>query len=212
MRSLNQGALLKPLAFGFSLMGGALISLSAFAQAQQIIAQVEPITIEVEPLLDASPNSELDEDMIAEGNIADVAMASDSFETLITALETAGLATMLSGGGPYTIFAPTDEAFAALPEGAVEKLLMPESREVLAQILTYHVVPGELTAADLVSGSVATVEGSEVTVAIEETVKVNEATVITPDIPASNGIIHAIDRVIMPPALFAATIESEAAL
>lgn len=202
MQSLQQGALLKKLAIGLSVMGGALICLPVFAQAKQIIAQVEPISAEIEPMPETSPNPELDEEMSAAGDIVDVAINSGSFATLITALETAGLVDTLSGEGPYTVFAPTDEAFAALPEGAIEKLLMPENQAILEQILTYHVVPGELTSGDLVSGSVTTVEGSDVIIEIEETVKVNDATVVMPDITASNGIIHAIDQVIMPPVFF----------
>ena len=162
MQSLQQGALLKKLAIGLSVMGGALICLPVFAQAKQIIAQVEPISAEIEPMPETSPNPELDEEMPAAGDIVDVAINSGSFATLITALETAGLVDTLSGEGPYTVFAPTDEAFAALPEGAIEKLLMPENQAILEQILTYHVVPGELTSGDLVSGSVTTVEGSDV--------------------------------------------------
>ena len=208
MQSLKQSALLKQLAIGVSSIGGALICLPAFAQLQSVIAQAEPLPAEVE-LLETAPNTEMDEEMLAAGDIVAVAMGSGSFATLITALETVGLVEILSGEGPYTVFAPTDEAFAALPAGTVEKLLRPENQDILAQILTYHVVPGKLTSGDLVSGSVTTVEGSAVTVAIEEMVKVNNATVIRPDIPASNGIIHAIDRVIMPPTLFSELTDSE---
>ena len=201
MRSLEQGALLKKLAIGLSVMGGVLISLPAFAQVMQIITQVEPTSVEVEPTFETAPSLKLAEETLAEGNIVDVAVNSGSFETLTAALTSAGLVDTLSGEGPFTVFAPTDEAFAALPEGTLEKLLLPENQATLTQILTYHVVSGALTSEDLVSGSVTTVEGSNVTVEIEETVKVNNATVVIADIPASNGIIHAIDQVIMPPAL-----------
>ena len=203
MRSLKrQGALLKKLAIGLSVMGGVVISLPALVQANQLIAQVEPTSAELEPTLETSPAPELDGEILAAGDIVDVAINSGSFETLVTALEAAGLVDTLSGEGPYTVFAPTDEAFAALPEGTVKKLLMPENQAMLAQILTYHVVSGELTSGSLAPGAVTTVEGSDVIVEIEETVKVNGATVITPDISATNGVIHAIDQVIMPPALF----------
>ncbi|MCG8366886.1 MAG: fasciclin domain-containing protein, partial [Pseudanabaenales cyanobacterium] len=109
MQSLQQGALLKKLAIGLSVMGGALICLPIFAQAKQIIAQVEPRSAEIEPMPETSPNPELDEEMFAAGDIVDVAINSGSFATLITALETAGLVDTLSGEGPYTVFAPTDE-------------------------------------------------------------------------------------------------------
>jgi uncharacterized surface protein with fasciclin (FAS1) repeats len=136
------------------------------------------------------------------GTIVDVAAASETFQTLVSALTEAELAELLGGEGPFTVFAPTDEAFAALPEGMLEELLKPENRELLVQILTYHVVPGAVTSDQLTSGEVATVEGSPVNVTVsEEAVTVNDANVIEADIPATNGVIHAIDSVILPPAL-----------
>ncbi|MGB3573450.1 MAG: fasciclin domain-containing protein, partial [Phormidesmis sp.] len=124
---------------------------------------------------------------------------SDSFEILAAALAAADLTEILSGEGPFTIFAPTDDAFAALPEGAVDQLLLPENKDVLVQILTYHVVPGALLSTDLETGNVATVEGSDVAVDVADTVTVNNANVVVADVEASNGIIHIIDRVIIPP-------------
>lgn len=139
---------------------------------------------------------------VGSGTIVDVAAASDTFQTLVSALNEAELAEVLQGEGPFTVFAPTDEAFAALPEGTVEELLKPENRDTLVKILSYHVVPGSLTSDQLTSGEVATVEGSPVTVTVQDSaVTVNDASVIQPDIPASNGVIHAIDRVILPPDL-----------
>lgn len=139
---------------------------------------------------------------VGSGTIVDVAAASDTFQTLVAALNEAELAEVLQGEGPFTVFAPTDEAFAALPEGTVEELLLPENRETLVKILSYHVVSGSFTSDQLSSGEVATVEGSPVDVVVEDTaVTVNDATVIQADIPASNGVIHAIDRVILPPNL-----------
>lgn len=139
---------------------------------------------------------------VGSGTIVDVAAASDTFRTLVSALNEAELTEVLQGEGPYTVFAPTDEAFAALPQGTVEELLKPENRETLVKILSYHIVPGSLTSDQLTTGDVATVEGSPVTVTVENnTVTVDDATVIQPDIPASNGVIHAIDRVILPPDL-----------
>jgi uncharacterized surface protein with fasciclin (FAS1) repeats len=136
------------------------------------------------------------------GTIVDVAAASETFQTLVAALTEAELAEVLEGEGPFTVFAPTDEAFAALPEGMLDELLKPENREMLVQILTYHVVPGAVTSDQLTSGEVATVEGSSVNVAVsEDAVTVNDANVIQADIPATNGVIHAIDSVILPPEL-----------
>lgn len=133
-------------------------------------------------------------------DIVDTAVEAGNFETLVAAVEAAGLVERLKGEGPFTVFAPTDEAFAALPEGTVEDLLMEENRDQLTSILTYHVVPGSVMSGDLSDGMEAeTVEGSTVTISIDgDTVMVNDATVTTADIEASNGVIHVIDSVIMP--------------
>ena len=136
-------------------------------------------------------------------DIVDTAVAAGSFETLVAAVQAADLVDVLKGEGPFTVFAPTDEAFAALPEGTVENLLLPENRDQLVSILTYHVVPGEVMAKDAEGASVdlETVQGASVTVdGTGETVTVNGATVIDADITADNGVIHVIDAVIMPPA------------
>ncbi|MGB7444389.1 MAG: fasciclin domain-containing protein [Coleofasciculaceae cyanobacterium] len=136
----------------------------------------------------------------ASDNILVVASNNGSFETLTKAIEAAGLTETLAGEGPFTVFAPTDEAFAALPEGTVEELLKPENKDKLVKILTYHVVPVEVTSAQITPGEVTTVEGSAVDVQVEgDTVKVEEATVTQPDVKASNGVIHVIDTVMMPP-------------
>jgi uncharacterized surface protein with fasciclin (FAS1) repeats len=105
----------------------------------------------------------------------------------------------LNGEGPFTVFAPTDEAFAALPAGVLDALLLPENKDVLTQILTYHVVPGEVLAADVTDGDVATVEGQSVTLSTADGVTVNGANVIQADVVTSNGVIHAIDAVLLPP-------------
>ena len=132
-------------------------------------------------------------------DIVDTAANTDGFATLVAAVEAAGLVDTLKGEGPFTVFAPTDDAFAALPEGTVEDLLQPENKEQLAAILTYHVVPGKVMSGDLTDGmTAATVEGSEVTIMTEGGVMVNDANVVQPDIAASNGVIHVIDKVIMP--------------
>jgi uncharacterized surface protein with fasciclin (FAS1) repeats len=137
-------------------------------------------------------------DEAAGDTIVDVAAANPDFSTLVAAVEAAGLAETLSGDGPFTVFAPTDEAFDALPEGVVDALLLPENQETLASILTYHVVPGEVTSDMITAGEVATVQGDPVTLAVDGGVTVNDATVVTPDVAASNGVIHVIDAVLLP--------------
>jgi uncharacterized surface protein with fasciclin (FAS1) repeats len=132
-------------------------------------------------------------------NIVDTASAAGSFGTLLAAAEAAGLVDTLKGDGPLTVFAPTDEAFAKLPEGTVESLLKPENKDKLTEILTYHVVAGAVKSTDLSDGmTAATVEGAEITVSLGDTVKINDATVVTPDVIASNGVIHVIDAVLIP--------------
>lgn len=132
-------------------------------------------------------------------DIVDTATEAGDFSTLLAAAEAAGLVETLKGDGPFTVFAPTDEAFAALPEGTVDTLLMPENKDQLTSILTYHVVPGKVMSGDLSDGKTAeTVQGSEVTIGTEGGVTVNDANVVTADIEASNGVIHVIDGVIMP--------------
>ncbi len=133
-------------------------------------------------------------------NIVEVAQSAGTFDTLVAAVGAAGLAETLSGEGPFTVFAPTDAAFAALPAGTVETLLKPENREQLASILTYHVVPGRVMAADLAGQtvSVATVNGASVNIDGTNGVMVNGATVTSADIAASNGVIHVIDQVLLP--------------
>ncbi|NQW68180.1 MAG: fasciclin domain-containing protein, partial [Acidimicrobiaceae bacterium] len=128
-----------------------------------------------------------------------VAVGNPDFATLVAALTAAGLVETLQGAGPFTVFAPTEAAFAALPEGLLAKLLLPENVAVLTAILTYHVVPGMVMSTDIAAGDVATVEGSTVALTTDMGVMVNGATVIAADVPASNGVIHVIDAVIVPP-------------
>lgn len=137
---------------------------------------------------------------MSEADIVDTAVAAGKFDTLAAALEAAGLVDTLKGDGPFTVFAPTDEAFAALPDGTVESLLKPENRDKLIAILTYHVVPGKVTASDVVKlDSAETVNGADLAIAVEDnSVKINDATVIMADIAASNGVIHVVDKVILP--------------
>ena len=133
------------------------------------------------------------------GTIVDVASSTEGFSTLAAAVSAAGLVDTLNGEGPFTVFAPTDDAFAALPAGVLDALLLPENKDVLTQILTYHVVPGQVMAADVTDGDVATVEGQAVTLSTADGVTVNGAKVIQADVVTSNGVIHAIDAVLLPP-------------
>ncbi|MEZ5753224.1 MAG: fasciclin domain-containing protein [Paracoccaceae bacterium] len=133
-------------------------------------------------------------------DIVDTAVGAGNFTTLVAAVEAAGLVETLKGEGPFTVFAPTDAAFAALPAGTVEDLLKPENKDKLTAILTYHVVPGKVMSTDLSEGlKAATVQGGEVTITLDGGAKVNGAVISTADIEASNGVIHVIDSVILPP-------------
>ena len=133
-------------------------------------------------------------------DIVDTAVAAGSFETLVAAVQAAGLEETLRGEGPFTVFAPTDEAFAALPEGTVESLLEEENRDQLVSILTYHVIPGAVMSSDIAGQtlSVDTVQGSALAIDATDGVRVGEAMVVTADIEASNGVIHVIDTVLIP--------------
>ncbi|GDX34339.1 beta-Ig-H3/fasciclin [Actinomycetes bacterium] len=137
--------------------------------------------------------------MTEAGDIVAVASTTEGFSTLVAALTAGGLVETLQGAGPFTVFAPTDAAFAALPEGLLAKLLLPENKDVLVAILTYHVVPGMVMSADIMAGDVATVEGSSVKLETSYGVKVNGANVTAADVAASNGVIHVIDAVLVPP-------------
>ena len=139
------------------------------------------------------------EEVVADGDIVAVASGNPDFSTLVAALSAAGLVETLQGEGPFTVFAPTDAAFAALPEGLLEKLLLPENIAVLTAILTYHVVPGMVMSTDVTAGDVATVEGSTIAITTDMGVMVNGANVVAVDVAASNGVIHVIDAVIVPP-------------
>ncbi|MEM9783114.1 MAG: fasciclin domain-containing protein [Pseudomonadota bacterium] len=133
-------------------------------------------------------------------DIVATAIAADGFETLVAAVQAAGLVETLQGEGPFTVFAPTDEAFAALPEGTVENLLKPENKDQLVAVLTYHVVPGKVMSSDLAGQKVSpeTVQGTTVDIDATSGVTVDGATVVAADIEASNGVIHVIDAVILP--------------
>lgn len=133
-------------------------------------------------------------------DIVDVAVENGSFNTLVAAVKAAGLVETLKGDGPFTVFAPTDEAFAKLPEGTVESLLLPENKDKLVAVLTYHVVAGKVMAADVVKlDKATTVQGQDVMIkTMGGKVMVDNANVVATDVKASNGVIHVIDQVILP--------------
>lgn len=133
-------------------------------------------------------------------DIVDTAVSAGQFETLVTAVKAAGLVDTLKGEGPFTVFAPTDDAFAKLPAGTVENLLKPENKEQLVAILTYHVVPGKIMSGDIAgkTAMVETVQGGKLSVDATDSVTVDKAKVISADIETSNGVIHVIDTVVLP--------------
>jgi len=131
--------------------------------------------------------------------LLDLASSTEGFATLTAAITAAGLAEGFQGEGPVTVFAPTDDAFAALPAGVLDALLLPKNQELLVKILAYHLIEGNVLAADIVDGDVATAEGQNVTLKTGEFVTVNGSKVIAADVVASNGVIHGIDAVLLPP-------------
>lgn len=134
-------------------------------------------------------------------DIVETAIAAGNFSTLATALTAAGLVATLKGDGPFTVFAPTDEAFAKLPQQTLSDLLKPENKDKLTAILTYHVVPGKITARQVaIISKAVTIQGQSVTVDTKDGVKINDAKVIAADVEASNGVIHVIDSVLFPAA------------
>jgi uncharacterized surface protein with fasciclin (FAS1) repeats len=172
----------------------AALALTGCAPAEEAVEPVE--TSEVEE----TATEEATEEATTPGTIVDVAVGAGTFNTLAAALTAAGLVETLQGDGPFTVFAPTDDAFAALPEGLLDALLLPENVGVLQAILTYHVVSGTVLAADVTTGDVPTVEGSSIAVDTSMGVVLNGTSNVTAtDIMASNGVIHVIDAVILPP-------------
>jgi uncharacterized surface protein with fasciclin (FAS1) repeats len=133
-------------------------------------------------------------------DIVDTAVSAGQFNTLVAAVQAAGLVETLKGEGPFTVFAPTDEAFAKLPAGTVDDLLKPENKDKLVAILTYHVVPGKVMSSDIAGKEmmVDTVQGGKLSVDATDGVKVDEASVVSADVEADNGVIHVIDAVVMP--------------
>ncbi len=135
-------------------------------------------------------------------NIVELAVGTESLSTLVTAVKAAGLVETLSGDGPFTVFAPTNDAFNNLPDGVLEKLLKPENKDILVAVLTYHVVGSKVMSTDLKDGMKAgTVQGDKITVDLKNGVKINDANVAKANIEASNGVVHVIDKVILPPSI-----------
>lgn len=178
----------------------ALLFLAGCASdADETTTDTTSAAVETSESMSEEPMEE--EAMDEPGTIVDVAAANPDFETLVAAVTAADLVDTLSGDGPFTVFAPTDDAFEAPPEGLLDALLLPENKDALTSILTYHVLSGEVMAADVTAGDVATVEGSTIAITTDGGVKVNDATVVVTDVEASNGVIHVIDTVIVPPSV-----------
>ena len=172
------------LVFTFACGGGA----SSTASAETEEAEEAPEVVEET------------EEVTAPGDIVTLAAETEALSTLVAAVTAGGLVETLQGEGPFTVFAPTNEAFAALPEGVLDDLLKPENKDQLVSILTYHVVAGKVMSTDLQDGmSAETVNGASITVDLTDGVKINDANVTAADIGASNGVVHVIDQVILPP-------------
>ncbi|OKH13460.1 hypothetical protein NIES208_15105 [[Limnothrix rosea] IAM M-220] len=158
---------------------------------------VLPTTVQAQEV--PSSSSTLEMAQVSAPSIVDIATSDEVFSTLVTALQAGDLVDTLSGDGPFTVFAPINPAFAALSEGTLETLLMPENKALLQEILTYHVISGNITSSDLTEGKVSTIAGSDLMVSLEDGVKINNANVLAADIKAGNGVIHVIDAVLLPP-------------
>jgi uncharacterized surface protein with fasciclin (FAS1) repeats len=181
-------------------LAGAVAVTAALVLTGCTSADDDTAATDTEPTAEATEEPmQTDEAMGEAGTIVEVASGTEDLSTLVAAVDAAGLVDTLNSEGPFTVFAPTNDAFDALPEGVLDALLMPENEEFLTSILTYHVVSGEVTSDMLSDGDVATVEGQSVTISTENGVMVNEATVVTADVDASNGVVHVIDAVLLPP-------------
>ncbi|MBI1253619.1 MAG: fasciclin domain-containing protein [Hyphomonas sp.] len=177
----------------------AVAAVSAFALAA--CSPAETVTTEPAVVEEVVAEPVVEEVVVAPTTIVDVAAGNPDFSTLVAAITAAGLGETLAGEGPFTVFAPTNAAFAALPAGTLDSLLLPENKDQLTAILTYHVVPGTVMAADLpaTATDVATVNGAMVSVvAAPEGATVNGAKITAADVAASNGVIHVIDTVLLP--------------
>jgi uncharacterized surface protein with fasciclin (FAS1) repeats len=191
----------------FSVMSaGSLLALSACGQpsvdnttAPQTAATPANVPTAAPPIAQTPTTPTASKNL---AQLAQSASTQGSFTTLSRAVQAADLTKQMAEQGPYTVFAPTDAAFAALPKGTVDNLLKPENKQQLVKLLGYHAIPGQVTSSQLTSGQVKTVEGSPVTLKVNtttSTVTVNDAKVIQADIPASNGVVHVVDKVILPP-------------
>ncbi len=179
----------------------AVVAVAAALTLSACSSSSDEATTESSAAVEESAMEETGEVVVEEasvGTIVEVASANPDFSTLVAAVDAAGLVETLNGEGPFTVFAPTNAAFAALPAGVLDALLLPENKDTLVKILTYHVVPGTVLAADIADGDVATVEGQNVTLSTANGVTVNGANVVTADVLASNGVIHVIDAVLVP--------------
>lgn len=178
---------------GFASVGAAALMAACGPATPEPTAE----TVPSDPMVTEEPY-----DATAEGSVVDVAASEDDFSILVEAVEAAGLTEALASGGPITLFAPTNAAFEALPEGTLDQLLLPENQDTLRQVLTYHVVQQEVPASAVTTGEVPTAAGAPISIQVDDAtgeVMVNQAMVVATDIQASNGIIHAIDQVILPP-------------
>ncbi|MCA6612963.1 MAG: fasciclin domain-containing protein [Pseudanabaena sp. M158S2SP1A06QC] len=186
-----------------NISGNFLIKTATFAIATvSILANVPSLALADTSTISAKP-TKLSE-VTKKQNIVEIASSNNSFTTLVAAVKAAGLVDTLSGKGPFTVFAPTNEAFAKLPKGTVDFLLKPENKAALLKVLTYHVVPGTIYAKDIQSGStlVKTVDGSSIKVTkTNKNVVIDNSKVIKADVKASNGVIHVINNVLLPPDL-----------
>ncbi|NDJ21467.1 fasciclin domain-containing protein [Nostoc sp. B(2019)] len=184
---------------------GSIVALSACAQPvtetpTTTVPPVTPTPTATIPAVTPTPTGATTNQNFAE--LAKSAANQGQFQTLTRAVQAAGLTEQLAAQGPNTVFAPTDAAFAALPKGTLDNLLQPANKQQLIRLLAYHVIPGRITSQQLTSGQVKTVEGTPVKITVNpanNTVTVNDARVTQPDIPASNGIVHVVDKVILPP-------------
>lgn len=184
---------------------GLAVTVGACTAGTDTTTTTDESPVSEAPLTEA-PQSPMAESPMAQDSadttLDQVVADSSTFTTLNAAIQAADLEATLSGPGPYTIFAPTDEAFAALPAGTLDQLLLPENKAQLQQVLSYHVIPGNVTSAQITPGEVNTVEGTPVNISTSANeVTVGGATVVETDIAASNGVIHGIDEVLLPPDL-----------
>lgn len=179
----------------------AALTLSACSGSNKDESLEVPIDVveQTDPNMGSNDGMNTDgSNMSLTGTIVDLAVGDENLSTLVAALQAAELVETLQGTGPFTVFAPNNAAFAALPAGVLEALLLPENKDTLVKILTYHVVPGMVYSADVTDGEVATVEGQVITLGTLNGVSVNNANVVAADQSSNNGVVHVIDAVILP--------------